>query len=178
MERGKISAVTIIALLSILIFSGIIQHQSSMELENSGNFLKVDAEIAWITQGSCGNMSRVIILNISVEAYLPVDGKSILLSFRSLSPGRAFYAFLSSSIKVHNADPWDENYNWGMITQAWSPRTIYNGFSTTGNRVVIKEEVIIRVLNISQTDNFRIRARVLGDNGLSDEFNIFLNSTF
>jgi hypothetical protein len=176
MERGKISAITIIALLSILIFSGVIEHQNSIELENSRYFLKVDAEIAGITQGSCGNMSRVIILNISVEAYLPKDENSILLSFRSSGVG-AFYAFLPSSIQVHNAEPWDENYNGGMITQAWSPRTIYNGFSTTGNRVIVEEKIIIRVLNVSQ-NNFRIIARVLGDNGLSDELNISLNSTF
>ncbi len=177
MKKSKLSTIIILAILFILILSnpynfdkirviqeghthydfGTARNMSSLTLY-VGGYMKLTIRFIAQSKGECGNSSRIIFFAITLDAKL-IKNENVLLSIRSLY-GRVFYAFLVEKNRGINAVPWEEDYNGGIVTQAWAPRTIYNGFSTTSQRITINTEAYIQVIG---RETIRFSARILGE---------------
>lgn len=185
MKKGKVSAIIILAILFILFLSNpyslneirIIQEgQTHYDLGTArnmsaltlyvGGYLNLTIHLIAQSNGECGNFSRIIFFAITLDAKL-LKNENVLLSIRSLN-GRVFYAFLVEKNRGINAEPWEEDYNGGIVTQTWAPRTIYNGFSTYSQRITIYTEAYIRVIG---GEMIRFSARILG-NGLENAIDV------
>lgn len=125
----------------------------------TGGFLNLSIKIHGFATSSCGNLA--VFFHISVKGKIPTAYNDLLLSLKSMDDVPTFYGFHTANNTGINAIGWSGDYDGGLITQTWSPRTAYNGFMLTSNYFQVDTEGFWNIKD--ENGAIRIEARLPGE---------------
>ncbi len=123
-------------------------------------FLNLSIEIKGIAPSPCGNKSSILFFSIYVDGKLAQGSGGLLMGMRAMEDLPMFYGFNTSGNWGMNAISWSGDYDGGLVTEAWAPRTAYDGFTITSTRFRIGTEGF---WNMKESHgSLRIYVRLLG----------------
>ncbi len=133
-------------------------------LNNGSGYLSLRVSVGRITKIPCGNSSALgIIMSLNATGHMPhgLVPEDVVFAVRGSGNRTMYYSFLMKNNSGFNVTPWPQEASLGS-PDAWSPKSIYDGFKPQASHFVAVTELLWIIKNLGQGGIIRITVRLYG----------------